>query len=182
MKQVDLSTFNNQWYQPGSPIKRLLWYFINVVFFKSSCFPFYALKTFLLRLFGATVGKGVCIKPCVNIKYPWLLTIGDYVWIGEQVWIDNLAKVTIGNHVCISQNALLLCGNHDYTSTQFDLIVKPIVIEDGAWIGAQSTVCGGAHCATHTVVALGAVLVGDTTPYAIYKGNPAVKVKDRVIV
>ena len=56
-----------------------------------------------MRLFGASVGKGVIINPRVNIKYPWKLVIGSNVWIGEKVWIDNLADVTIGDNVCLSQ-------------------------------------------------------------------------------
>ena len=61
---------------------------------KRSWFPISGFKRFLLRLFGAKIGKGVVIKPCVNIKYPWKLRIGNYVWIGENVWIDNLDTVT----------------------------------------------------------------------------------------
>ena len=75
--------------------------------------PFSGLKVFLLQLFGAKVGKGVVIKPNVNIKYPWLLEIGDYTWIGERAWIDNLAQVKIGKNCCISQGAMLLCGNNN---------------------------------------------------------------------
>ncbi|MDZ7624210.1 MAG: hypothetical protein U5J96_07185 [Ignavibacteriaceae bacterium] len=85
-------------------------------------------KIFALRFFGAKVGKGVIIKPCVNIKYPWFLEIGDNVWIGEEVWIDNLGKVKIGNNVCLSQGALLLCGNHNYKKETFDLIVGDITL------------------------------------------------------
>ena len=105
---------------------RFFWYFINVIFFKSSFFPFNFLKIFLLQLFGCSLGKGVVIKPNVNIKYPWKLSLGNYVWIGESVWIDNLDNVTIGNHVCISQGAILICGSHNYKKQSFDLITKEI--------------------------------------------------------
>lgn len=71
-------------------------------------------KIWMLRKFGAKIGKGVFIKPLVNIKYPWNLDIGDYTWIGENVWIDNLTQVKIGSNVCISQGAMLLCRNHNY--------------------------------------------------------------------
>ena len=87
-----LSLYDNSWYNPGSPIKRFVWYFVNVLFFINPLNPFSGFKVWLLRVFGAKIGKGVNIKPCVNIKYPWLLEIGDYTWIGENVWIDNLAK------------------------------------------------------------------------------------------
>jgi putative colanic acid biosynthesis acetyltransferase WcaF len=178
---VDLSKYNNSWYKPGNSIKRMVWYFVNVIFFKSGWFPFYGLKVFLLKLFSAKVGKGVFIKPFVNIKYPWLLQIGNNVWIGENVWIDNLDKITIGNNVCISQGALLLCGNHDYTKVGFDLMVKPIVLEDGVWIGAQCTVFGGIVCGSHSVFAAGTLVGFSSEPFGIYGGNPALKIKTRII-
>src|SRR5947208_3121617 len=102
MNKTDLSSFNNSWYKPGRGfITRGLWYCVNVLHFKSFS-PFNWKKVFLLRLFGAKVGKGVVIKPGVNIKYPWRLKIGDNVWIGEKVWIDNLGDVVIEDNVCIS--------------------------------------------------------------------------------
>ena len=136
----------------------------------------------MLRLFGAKIGKGVLIKPYVTIKYPWYLEIGDFTWIGEHVWIDNLAQVKIGAHVCISQGAYLLTGNHDYKKSGFDLIVKDITIEDAVWIGAKSVVCPGVICKTHSILSVGSVLSNDMEPYGIYKGNPAIKIKDRKIV
>ncbi|MEJ7610047.1 MAG: WcaF family extracellular polysaccharide biosynthesis acetyltransferase [Ferruginibacter sp.] len=182
MNKTALAGYNNSWYRPGNPLKRLIWYFINIMFFKSSLFPFYGMKVFFLRLFGATVGKGVLIKPNVNIKYPWFLTIGDHVWIGEQVWIDNLGEVSIGNNSCISQGALLLSGNHNYTDIYFGLQVKPIILEEGVWIGAGSIVSGGSVCRSHTVLTAGSVSSGETEPYSIYRGNPAVKIKDRILM
>lgn len=135
----------------------------------------------MLRLFGARVGQGVLIKPSVRIKFPWKLTVGDYAWIGEDVWIDNLVMVSIGNNVCISQGALLLCGNHDYKKVSFDLIAKPIILENGAWIGAKSVVCPGVTCHSHSVLAVGSVTTKDLEAYGIYQGNPAIKVRDRII-
>src|SRR5690242_9560833 len=99
---------------------------VSAIFFQNSLFPFSGWKVFLLRLFGASVGKGVVIKPRVTIKYPWFLTIGNHSWIGENVWIDNLGKVAIGSNVCLSQGSMLLTGNHDYTKSTFDLMVKEI--------------------------------------------------------
>jgi putative colanic acid biosynthesis acetyltransferase WcaF len=173
--KVDLATYNNTWYKTGNKIKVILWYFVNQLFFANGFFPFYAFKVFLLKLFGATVGNNILIKPCVNIKYPWLLEIGNNVWIGEQVWIDNLAKVTIGNNVCISQGALLLCGNHNYKKTTFDLIIGEIILEDGVWICAKAIITQNVVCKSHSVVGTGAVLSSNTEEYGVYVGNPATK-------
>lgn len=148
---------------------------------KNGWFPFSGFKRFLLRLFGAKIGTGVVIKPCVNIKYPWKLQVGNHVWIGENVWIDNLGQVTIGDNSCLSQGAFLLCGNHDYKSSNFDLMVSPIILENGAWIGAKAIVSGGVTVGTHAVLTLGSVATKNLEPYGIYTGNPAVKVKERII-
>jgi putative colanic acid biosynthesis acetyltransferase WcaF len=179
---TQLNTFNNSWYNPGkNALLRLLWYYVNLLFFQTALFPFSGLKVFLLRIFGASVGNGVVIKPSVNIKYPWCLHIGDYVWIGEKVWIDNLDNVYIGNNVCISQGALILSGNHNYKKSTFDLMLKEIRIDEGVWIGAKAIVCQGVHCKSHAVLKLASVASSDLEPYTIYAGNPAVKVKERHI-
>ncbi|MGC8742908.1 MAG: WcaF family extracellular polysaccharide biosynthesis acetyltransferase [Verrucomicrobiia bacterium] len=181
MNRVDLSKFNNRWYNPGSKLKRFLWYFVNLLFFKTSIPYPSKLKVFTLRLFGAKVGKDVVIKPNLNIKYPWFLEIENNVWLGEGLWIDNLADVKIGNNVCISQGAYILTGNHNYKKETFDLILKPIIIEDGVWVGAKVIVCPGVVLGTHSIITAGSVVTKNTEPYRIYQGNPAVKVRDRVI-
>jgi putative colanic acid biosynthesis acetyltransferase WcaF len=179
--RTDLSRFKNDWYEPGAGmLKRCVWYIANALFL-ASCLPGSKLKVSLLRLFGAQVGRGVVIKPRVNVKYPWRLKIGDHVWIGEGVWIDNLEQVTLGSHVCVSQGALLLTGNHNYKRETFDLIARPILLEDGVWIGAKSIVCPGLTCRSHSVLSVGSVATGDLEPYGIYQGNPAVKVRERLI-
>lgn len=180
--KTDLSAYNNYPYHPGgSALKRLLWLYVNALLFKTSLLPVSSMKIGLLKLFGAKVGEQVVIKPCVNIKYPWLLTIGSYCWIGENVWIDNLVQVTLGNHVCLSQGALLLTGNHNYKSVSFDLITGPIDLEDGVWICAQATVCPGITIGSHAVLTTGSVAVSNLEANGIYQGNPAVKIRSRNI-
>lgn len=181
-KTTDLNKFDNSDYNPGSSIKRLLWFFCNVIFLQNKLNPFSGLKIIVLRLFGAKIGKGVVIKPNVNIKYPWKLTFGNHVWIGEKVWIDNLDEVVIGDHSCISQGAMLLCGNHNYSKSSFDLITKPIHLENGVWIGAFSIVTPGVKCGSHSVLAVKSVATKNLEDYYIYQGNPAVKVRERIFV
>lgn len=160
---------------------RFTWYYINIIFFKSSFFPFNFLKIFLLQLFGCTVGKGVIIKPNINIKYPWKLKLGNHVWIGEMVWIDNLDNVTIGNNVCISQGAMLICGSHNYKNQSFDLITKEIIIKEGVWIGAKSIILQGVIAESHAILSAGSVISKNLEKFSIYKGNPALKVSSRTI-
>jgi putative colanic acid biosynthesis acetyltransferase WcaF len=181
-KKTDLSLYNNQWYKPGKNLFiRFLWYFINCIFFLNPLNPSSRLKILLLRIFGAKVGKGVVIKPSVNIKYPWRLKIGNHVWIGEKVWIDNLADVEIDDHVCISQGAMILTGSHDYTKVTFDLKVEKIVIKTGVWIGAKSIINKGVTCETHSILSALSTTTKNLDAYSIYMGNPAIKIKERFI-
>lgn len=178
----DLKAYNNYPYNPGgNALKRVIWYYVNALIFKSSLFPFYGIKVGLLRLFGAKIGKQVEIKPCVNIKYPWNLTIGNEVWVGENAWIDNIVNVTIGNNVCLSQGAILITGSHNYKKPTFDLITGPVTIEDGVWIGAGAMVNQGLIVGTHAVLTAGSVATKNLEAYGVYQGNPAVKIRERVI-
>ena len=119
------------------------------------------------------------IKPRVNIKYPWHLSIGDYSWIGEGAWIDNLVAVEIGSNVCLSQGAYLMTGNHNYRSVTFDLVTGRVRIGDGAWIGAQAIVCPGVSIAAGSVLSVGSIARSDTEAGWVYDGSPAVKLRPR---
>ncbi len=181
LNNVNLNSYSNDLYNPGSTTKRTLWYFTNMLFFKT-LLPFpSSIKVSLLRAFGAKVGLGVVIKPDVNIKYPWFLEVGDDCWIGESVWIDNLATVKIGSNVVLSQGAYLLTGSHDYKKEAFNLLLGEIILEDGVWIGAKATVCPGVVGKSHSVLAVGSVATKDLDAYTIYQGNPAIKKRERVI-
>lgn len=175
-RKVDLSQYGNKWYKPGrNALVRTLWYVTNALFFKKSWCTCYGLKRLLLRCYGAKVGKRVVIKPNVNIKYPWRLCIGDYSWIGEGVWIDNLEDAIIGNNCCVSQGAMLLCGNHDYKKKSFDLKIGKIVLEDGVWVGAKALVCPGVTIGAGSVLAAGSVATKNIAPNCVAQGNPAVE-------
>lgn len=181
MEKTDLSKYDNSWYHPGRKLLCVIWYFVNVIFFKSHINPSSGLKIRLLQLFGAKVGRGVVIKPGVNFKYPWKLVIGDNSWIGEEVWIDNLEQVFIGSNVCLSQGAMLLTGNHNYKKNSFDLISKSITLEEGVWIGSKSVVCPGIVCKSHSILTVGSVATRDLEPYTIYQGIPSEPIRKRVI-
>lgn len=175
-----LDRFDNTSISKGAgTFKQLIWLIINAFFLKSPWLPFMRPKLFLLKIFGAELGSNIIIKPGVSIKFPWKLKIGDHVWLGENCWIDNLDWVVIGNHVCISQGALLLTGNHDYTVSSFDYRNGAICLEDGVWIGAKAVVCPGVTCHEHAVLAVGSIATKDLETYTIYQGNPAGPVRER---
>lgn len=180
MSKTDLSTYDNSWYQPGPLYKRVLWMVVSFLFFEHSLAIWNGIKRFWLRLFGAQLGVGVVIKPQVKIKYPWKLRVGNHCWIGEQVWIDNLDQVILEDHVCVSQGAMLQCGNHNYKSPGFDLMVAPITLKEGSWVGAKSCVAPGVTVGAHAILTMASVATRDLEAHKIYSGNPATYKKDRI--
>lgn len=181
-KKVRLGDFDGSEFDKGTgKVKIMLWYMVNALIVRASWNPLMVIKIRLLRLFGAKIGKGLVIKNNVIIKSPWYLTVGDNCWLGEGCWIDNLDRVTIGNNVCISQGALLLTGNHDYTNPTFPYRNAEIVVEDGAWVGAKTVVCPGVKVGEGAILTVGSVATKDMEPWMVYQGNPAVKTRERIL-
>ncbi len=181
-RRVDLAAFDNtkcDYVIGRSLVIQLCWFLFGSPIVSSSVMSSSAVRVKLLKIFGARLGKGVVIKPRVRIKFPWKLSVGDHSWLGEDCWIDNLAPVSIGDNVCISQGAYLCTGSHDWSDSTFGLIVRRIEIEDGAWIAAKATLAPGTTVETHAVVGLNAMASGRISAYQIYLGNPAKRVFDR---
>jgi putative colanic acid biosynthesis acetyltransferase WcaF len=180
--KVDLSLTTNRDYVPGRPfIVRALWLIVEALVLGNPLATSYRLKRTALRLFGAHLGASIIIKPAVHIKYPWRLRVGNNCWLGERCWIDNMEDVTIGDNVVVSQGAYLCTGNHDWSDPGMGLTPQPIVIEDGAWIGAFARVAPGRRIAEESILMIGAVSLIDTEPRGIYAGNPAELVRGRTI-
>lgn len=180
--QTDLSRYTTGQFDRGAGVvKEGLWLICSWLLFRACPLSLSALKCAVLRAFGAKIGRKVTIKPQVKITFPWKLTVGDHVWLGEECWLLNLEKIVIGNHVCISQRAVLCTGSHNFKRTTFDLIVQPITLEDGAWIGAGSWVGPGVKVGTHAVLSLASATTHHLDAYGIYRGNPAEWVQQRLI-
>ena len=180
--KTDFSTFKDE-VSPGffRKFRYLIWLLVsNVIFLTNIPYP-NILKVLLLRAFGAKIGRKVVIKPWVKIKFPWNLSLADHVWLGEEVWIDNISMVTISSHVCVSQGAFLLTGNHNYSKSYFPLISKPILIEEGVWVCAKAVVTGGATLKSHSILSLGCIATKDLDSYYIYGNFPLEKIKPRTI-
>ncbi len=165
----------------ASIVKQLLWYFVGSPIVKSYLIPFSGLKVNVLRWFGAKIGQGVRIKTGVRVKFPWRLVIHDFVWIGEDAWLDNLDLITIESHCCISQCVYLCTGNHDWRDRDFALKTAPIYLEAGSWIAARATVAAGVRVGAGAVLGLGSVATRSLEPMTIYSGNPAIAIKSRKI-
>lgn len=165
----------------ASKLKEVLWYVVKIIFFLSALPYPTSLKRMILRIFGARVGIGVVIKPRVNIHFPWKLSIGDHVWIGEEVFMLNFEQLTIGNNVCISQRVLLCGGNHNYKDPAMPYRNGPITLKDGSWIGAACFVGPNVTVGTDTVVAAGSIVTKSIYDNGIYGGNPLNFIKHRWI-
>lgn len=156
---IDLSKFDNRDFDRGAGrVKEFAWMLVRALFFHTRIPIPSKVRCFLLRIFGAKVGKQVVIRSGVNITFPWRLEIGDHVWMGDEVFILSLAPVRIHDHVCISQRAFVCTGSHDFSKQSFDLITSPITIESHSWVAAQAFVGPGAIIPKGTMVTAGQVV------------------------
>lgn len=167
-------------YSNNELILRVLWGMAMPLFRYSPriCFGW---RSFMLRLFGATIGKHVHIYNAATIYMPWNLEIGDWSSIGEHAFIYNLGKIKIGSKTTISQRAHLCAGTHDYASTDLPLLKPPITIADQAWICADAFIGPGVNMGEGAIAAARAVVVKDVEPWAVVAGNPAKWIKKRII-
>jgi len=156
-----------------------VWQFVKWGFFLTPIPWPSAIKSAILRAFGAKVGKKVYWKPRINIHIPWKLTIGDYSWVGEEVNIVNFAPVTVGANCCLSQRAFLCSGNHDYRSPDMRYRHAPINVADGVWIGAAVFVGPGVNIGIDAVITACSVVNCDLDGGFIYTGYPCKAVRKR---
>ena len=169
-----LDLYDNSGFNRGANrLTEALWVLCKAFFFLNPLPWPSAVRAGLLRFFGARIGCGAVIRSGVNITFPWRLTIGDHVWIGEEVLILSLAPVTIGSHVCLSQRAFLCTGSHDWRRETFDLQTSPIIIEDSVWISAQVFLGPGVRVGHGSVVGAGSVIMKSVPADSIVRGNLA---------
>jgi|JTFP01.1.fsa_nt_gb putative colanic acid biosynthesis acetyltransferase WcaF len=165
-------------YSRHEMICRVLWGLIKPLF-SFSPRPLFGWRAFLLRLFGAKVGRSVHIYNSATIYFPWNLEIGDHSAIGEYAFIYNLGPIIIGNKTTISHWAHLCAGTHDYADPALPLLKPPIVIADQAWICADAFVGPDVTVGEGAIVGARAVVTRDVDPWVIVAGNPAVFIKRR---
>ena len=167
------------WHPGASFWVRTCWFCLGSPLISSRWLPGSAWRVQLLRLFGARIGGDCRLKPGLRVKFPWRLQVGQACWLAEDAWLDNLALITIGDRVCLSQGVYLCTGNHNYRSSGFDLLLGPINICDDSWIAARAVLAPGTVIGAGAVVALGAVVSGTVISGTIVRGNPAVLVGRR---
>lgn len=160
-------------------IIRLIWLFVYYLFFRFSPTPMFMYRNFILRLFGARIGKRVKIYPNVKIWFPSNLTVGDSSCLGREVRCYNQGKITIKKNVIISDSTHLCASSHDYNKPTFPLLLLPITIEESCWVCADAFVGPGVKLKTGTIIGARSCITKNTKPWSIYIGNPAKFLKNR---
>ena len=176
---IRLAQYKSRDFDRGaSRLKESLWFLVKLIFFLTPLPWPSALRCTLLRAFGSTIGNGVVIRGNVNITFPWRLSIGDDVWIGEEVLILSLAQVAIESNVCVSQRAFLCTGSHDHGKETFDLITKPITLREGSWVCAMAFIGPGVEVGRGSRVSAVSVVSQNVAEFTVVRGNPAVVAKE----
>ncbi|BBI31772.1 putative colanic acid biosynthesis acetyltransferase [Cohnella abietis] len=157
----------------------LLWWFVQGSLFRYSLQPMYSWRRLLLKLFGADIGVGVKIRPSAKITYPWKVKVGEHSWIGDNAELYSLDTISVGSHCVISQNSYLCTGSHQATDPHFSLVVKPIVIEDGAWIASDVFLYPGVTVGSMAVVAARSTVLNNVPANEVHAGTPAKYIKMR---
>lgn len=162
-----------QFYTRAELLKRVIWQLVYTIFFKYSPRHIYGWRNFLLKVFGAKIGKRVKIFPSATVIHPWLLTVGDNSVISWNVRVYNLGKITIGNNCIISQYAHLCAGTHLYDDPEFKLIRSEISIGNNVWVAADAFVGPDIIINDYALIAARAVVVKNVDFNCIVGGNPA---------
>ena len=156
-----------------------LWWLAQGSLFGWSPQIFYGWRRFLLRLFGARVGRSVLVRPTVRITYPWKLRVGDFSWIGDHVVLYTLGDIDIGMQAVVSQKCYLCTGSHDYRKPAFDIYAEPITIGDGAWLATDVYVAPGVNIGPGAVIGARSSVFEDVPEFAVAVGTPARVVRKR---
>ncbi|MDJ0598726.1 MAG: hormogonium polysaccharide biosynthesis acetyltransferase HpsU [Crocosphaera sp.] len=170
---VDLRQYDQSWYDRGRPgWYVLLWWLVQSIAFPLSLHNANGFRCWLLRRFGANIGKRVIIRPTVRFTYPWKVSIGDYSWVGDDVVFYSLESIKIGSQTVISQKCYLCTGSHDFRDQAFNLVVKPITIGNGVWVATDCFVAPGVYIASNAVIGARSSVFKDIPAEMVAWGSP----------
>lgn len=165
-------------------IKVQLWFIFSAIFFSTSPLAFNWLRVFILNSFGANVSYRARIRPSVRVFYPWNISVGDYTYIADRVNLYSLDKISIGSHCSISMDATICTGTHEKNRESFDLITKPIIIENESWIAAGAFISHGCCIGRGAIVGARSYCMPETkiAEAEIWVGSPAKKTNNLRVV
>jgi putative colanic acid biosynthesis acetyltransferase WcaF len=156
-----------------------LWWLVQATLFAGSPQFMYGWRRFILRCFGAHIGKGVIMRPSVKITYPWKLHIDDYSWVGDQVVLYTLGPIHIGANTVVSQNSYICTGSHDEALPNFAIYAKPIAILAEAWVASDVFIAPGVTVGAGAVVGARSSVFHDVPEGMVVAGNPAKPLRPR---
>ena len=180
MQRIDKFTLPEN-FRGRSGVIVQLWWIVQALLFHTSPQFMYGWRRFLLRSFGAKVGKNVILRPSVTVTYPWKVSIGDNSWLGDNVELYSLGEIEIGSNVVISQKSYLCAASHDYDKEDFPIWAKKITIEDECWLATDVYVAPGVTIGKGTVVGARSSVFKDLPGGKVCVGSPAVPIKERVV-
>ncbi|MDC3195827.1 WcaF family extracellular polysaccharide biosynthesis acetyltransferase [Flavobacteriaceae bacterium] len=157
-----------------------VWWIVEKTLFAMSPQFFFGWRRFLLRLFGAKIGKGVLIRSSVKVTYPWKVSIGDYTWIGEETILYSLGEIKIGSHVAVAHGVYFNTGNHNYKSNDFAILKDKIIIKDESWITNDVYIAPGVTIGEGCVIGARSSVYKNMPKGWVCYGNPAKPVKLRI--
>ena len=175
----DLSRYNSPFDRGKPQWFILLWWLVEGIVFPLTLHNLNGVRASILRLFGAKVGKGVVIRSSVRVLYPWKVEIGDYSWLGDDVYLYSLDRIKIGNHSVISQKCYLCTGSHDRHDPYFGLQIAPITIGNGTWLATDCFVAPGVMIGANTVIGARSSVFKDIPAEKIAWGSPCKAHQDR---
>ena len=157
----------------------LLWRYVGALLFRLTPMPLFVVRSGILRVFGAKVGRACKIYPTVKIWHPMNLELGSFCGVGEGVYLYNQAAIIVGEGAVLSRNCFVCTATHDYNSVGFDLIRSKVIIAPQAWLASNCTILPGLHVGEGAVIGACAVLTKDALPWGVYAGNPDRWMKQR---
>lgn len=179
--KVDLSKFDDR-FSIRNKIGRLFWNIVRMFLFRPFILnSFNKWRVFILKCFGANIEWTSTVYASAKIWAPWNLEMGSYATLGPQVDCYNQGKIIIKAHTTVSQKSYLCSSSHDISDPKFKLVLKPITIEQEAWIAADAFIGPGVTVGKGAVIAARSSVFEDVEPWSVMRGNPAVFVKKRII-
>ncbi len=179
---VDLRTYDLSNFKRGrSTWVVILWWLVQAIAFPLSLHNLNNFRCFLLRLFGAKIGKGVVIRPTARFTYPWKVEIGDYSWVGDDVVFYSVDRILVGSHCVISQKSYLCTGSHDIKDSSFTLITAPIIIGNGVWVATDCFIAAGINIGSNSVIGARSSVMKSIPARKVAWGSPCIAHYSRTI-